>query len=128
MATLFSTAIEQASNNTAIIENNKRDYKTTILNLIPETILFTRMKIIDVPIDQGIIANCSVNLSNQENATALGKKYIDRISQISIQFGSENNITSLTLYSTGSIIVYRDRDDIPSDVIDAINALIGGIM
>ena len=128
MATLFSTAIEQASNNTAIIENNKRDYKTTILNLIPETILFTRMKIIDVPIDQGIIANCSVYLSNQENATALGKKYIDRISQISIQFGSENNITSLTLYSTGSIIVYRDRDDIPSDVIDAINALIGGIM
>ena len=129
LTTLFSTALERASKNTIVIEIQKSDYKRAILNLLhTDSVVFKRMKIIDVIIEHGIIANCIIHLNNQENIDALIKKYIDQISQVTVFIGTEEDGTSLTWYATGSIIVYRDRDDISSTVISEINHFVGGIL
>ena len=32
----------------------------------------------------------------------------------------------MTLFSSGSVVVYKDRDDIDSEVMNSINLMIGG--
>ena len=126
VSTLFTTALQQAAINNLIIDYNKLDYKIMITKLLSNSkVIFTRMNITDVVIEHGIVANCSVNLTNQDNSHGLVRKYLDNISQISVQF-DENTPTSLMIYSSGAIVTYRDRDDIPSDIIDDIITMIGG--
>lgn len=126
VSTLFTTALQQAAINNLIIDYNKLEYKIMLTKLLSNPkVIFTRMNIANVVIEQGVVANCSVNLINQDNAHGLVRKYIGNISQISVQFG-ENIPTSLMLYSSGAIVAYRDRDEIPSDIIDDVITMIGG--
>lgn len=127
-ASLFTTALAYASNNSIILDYKKADYKSIVQRMLNNTrVSFTKMNVTNVIIEPGVVANCSINLSNQESVPQLVRKYIDNISTVSIQF-DENDPTSMTLYSSGAVVVYRDRDDIPTDVIEIINIMIGGIV
>jgi len=127
ISTLFVTALEQASRRTLVIDFMSTDYKSILRRLIPlQNVSFIRMKIIDVIIDHGIIANCSVNLTNQENRIQLIKKYMDSISQITVQLGDDSMSVSMTIYSSGSVVVFKDRADIPGELIDMIAIVVEG--
>lgn len=128
-AALFITTIEQAAQNTLIIDYNQTDFKMMLNRLMNDSsVSFSKMKITDIVIDDGIVANCSVNLSNRENAIELVQKYINSIAQITIAFGKETQPVSITLYSSGSVVVFKDRDDIDDEVMNSINVMIGGVM
>ena len=92
------------------------------------SVSFSKMKITDIIIDNGIVANCSINLLNFENAIELIQKYIESIAQITVTFAKESQPVSITLYSSGSVVVFKDRDDIDDEVMNSINAMIGGAM
>lgn len=127
-ASLFTTALALASNNGIILDYKKADYRSIVQRMLNNTrVFFTKMNVTNVIIEPGVVANCSINLSNQESVPQLVKKYIDNISTVSIQF-DESDPTSMTLYSSGAVVVYRDRDDIPTDVIEIINTMIGGVV
>lgn len=126
-AALFITMLEQASHNSLIIDYNETDFKAMLKRLMKDsTVTFSKMKIVDIVIDNGIVANCSVNLINHDNATDLVNKYIDSIAQISVLIGKEMQGVSITLYSGGSVVVFKDRDDIDNEVMNSINLMIGG--
>ena len=126
-AALFITMLEQASHNSLIIDYNETDFKAMLKRLMKDSaVTFAKMKIVDIVIDNGIVANCSVNLINQDNALALVNKYIDSIAQISVLIGKEMQGVSITLYSSGSVVVFKDRDDIDDEVMNSINLMIGG--
>lgn len=128
-AALFITTLEQASNNSIIIDHNDTDFKVMLKRLLRDSsVSFTKMKIVDIVIDNGIVANCSVNLINQDNATELINKYVDSIAQITVAIGKEIQPVSITLYSSGSVVVFKDRDDIDDEVMKSINLMIGGVM
>lgn len=128
-AALFITAIEQAAHNALIIDYNQTDFKLMLKRLINDhSVSFSKMKITDIIIDNGIVANCSVNLTNCENAIDLIQKYIESIAQITVTFTKESQPVSITLYSSGSVVVFKDRDDIDDEVMNSINAMIGGVM
>ena len=82
----------------------------------------------DIFIDQGILANCIVNLKGQDNSRKLVEKYLDNISQISVLVGKDELAVSITIYSSGSVVVFRDRDELPDDAMNVINAMLGGVM
>lgn len=128
-ASAFLTAIEIASNHQTTVEYKDSDFKKMIGYLLknPE-VGFVRMKIMDVFIDQGILANCIVNLKGQENSRELVEKYLNNISQISVLVGKDELSVSITIYSSGSIVVYRDRDELPDVAMNVINAMFGGVM
>lgn len=129
VASLFITTLEQASNNSLIIDYNKTDFKTMIKRLITNhTVSFSKMKIVDIVIGDGIVANCNVNLSNYDNPSALVTKYMDSIAQITVSFGVETTAVSVSIYSSGSVVVFKEREDIDDEVINAINLMIGGVM
>ena len=126
-AALFITMLEQASHNSLIIDYNETDFKAMLKRLMKDSaVTFSKMKIVDIVIDNGIVANCSVNLINHDNATALVNKYMDSIAQISVLIGKEMQGVSITLYSSGSVVVFKDRDDIDDEVMNSINLMIGG--
>lgn len=128
-AALFITTLEQASNNSIIIDHNDTDFKVMLKRLLGDSsVSFTKMKIVDIVIDNGIVANCSVNLINRDNATELINKYVDSIAQITVAIGKEIQPVSITLYSSGSVVVFKDRDDIDDEVMKSINLMIGGVM
>lgn len=126
---LFITTLEQATHNTLIIDYNQTDFKTMLKRLITDSsVSFSKMNITDIIIDNGIVANCSVNLSNCEHVVELVQKYIESIAQITVSFGKESLPVSITLYSSGSVVVFKDRVDIDDEVMNSINAMIGGVI
>lgn len=127
ISSMFITAITQASNNLAIIENREIDYIEMLKRLIVcDDVQFIRMKICDVVIEDGVVANCSVSLDGRENVDYLIKKYMKKISQISIKIVCGVDTTSAILYSTGAITICKNRDNISDLVIDRISRIIGG--
>ena len=129
VSSAFLTAVERAGEHNITLDYKKSDFKKMVEYLIKNPLVtFVRMRIKDVLIDQGIIANCSVNLKGQENANRLVKKYLNNISQISVLIGSNHSPVSLSIYSSGSVVVYKDRDDIPEEAMSAISEMLGGVM
>lgn len=127
-AALFVTTMEQASNHSIIIDYNNTDFKTMIKRLlIDKSAKFLKMKITDIIIENGIVANCSVNLSNHDDYLYLINKFIDNIVQMTVTIGGESDSVSLALYSTGSVVVFKDRDDIDDEAMNSINIMIGGV-
>ena len=128
-ASALLTAIEAASNHQTTIEYKDSDFKEMIGYLLKKSeVEFVRMKIMDIFIDQGILANCIVNLKGQDNSRKLVEKYLDNISQISVLVGKDELAVSITIYSSGSVVVFRDRDELPDDAMNVINAMLGGVM
>lgn len=128
-AALFTTMLEQASHNALVIDYNETDFKTMLKRLMKDSaVTFSKMKIVDIIIDNGIVANCSVNLNNHDNALELVNKYIDSIAQITVLIGKEMQGISITLYSSGSVVVFKDRNDIDDEVMNSINLMIGGVI
>lgn len=126
-ADLFITALMQSSNNQLIVDNNKVEFKHMVSNILAITdIKFTRMRITNVVINDGIVANCSVVLSSLDEPRYIIKKYIDCISQLTIMIEKGNSPVSLTLYSSGAVVLSKDRDNIDDETLECINIIAGG--
>ena len=67
-----------------------------------------------------------MKLEDLPNARQLVKKYIQTISQISFIIGKELNPVSVTFYSSGSVVIYKDRDDIDDETFNTLIAIFGG--
>ena len=129
VASAFLTALDTASKNQLIIDYKDSDFKRMVKYLLntPE-VTFVRMKIVDIVIDQGILANCTVSLKGLDNSRSLVEKYLDNISQMSILVGKDELAVSLTIYASGAVVVYRDRDEMPDETMNIINEMLGGVM
>jgi len=114
------TLLSQACDNQVIIDIHQIDFKRTLQKVVKlEDASFSKMKLENVLIDQGITASCNIALIHLDNAKDLVKKYSDNISQLSLLLGDRfgDNFVSLTLFSSGSIVIYKDRDSISDEII-----------
>ena len=126
VSSMFITALTLAANNLAIIENNDSDFKKMLLKLLGcDDVNFIRMKLHDVLIEDGIVANCSVALEGRDNIAQLIKKYMDKIVTVTLQIVSGESVTSVMLYSSGAMVIFKDRESIPDQVIDKISSIVG---
>ena len=126
LSSLFITALTLASDNLAIIENRDIDFKKILLKLLNcNDVKFIRMKLHGVLIEEGIVANCSVTLEGRDNIGQLIKKYLDQIGTVTVQIVSGETNTSIMLYSSGAMVIFKDRDNIPDSVIDKIGDIVG---
>ncbi len=124
---LFITCLMQASGNKLIIKSSNAEFKHTVKKLLANrNVKFSRMRITDVVIDEGIVANCSVNLTSLDEPYRMVEKYMECISQLTAVIGKEVNLVSITLYTSGSVVISKDRDDIDDETLDIINDIVGG--
>ncbi len=123
------TLISQASKNQIIIEDYVVDFPKMVSRISDmDMLILSKMKLENVMIDSGISASCNVSLVNIEGANSLVKKYCDNISQLSIILGDRlsDSSVSLTFFSSGSIVVYKDRDNIPEEILTQIQEIAMG--
>ncbi|WP_286335564.1 hypothetical protein [Bacteroides caecimuris] len=114
------TLLSQACNNQVIIDVYQANFKRILQKLVKlEDITFSKMKLENVVIDHGITASCNISLVHLDDAKELVKKYSENISQLSLFIGNrlEENSVSLTLFSSGSIVIYKDRDSISDEIV-----------
>lgn len=124
---ILITTFVQASHNQIIVDSNKIEYIQVLNNLLAmKDIGFSRMKITNVLIDEGIVANCSVCLSSLDDPRRMVRKYKNSISQLTILIEKETSPIPLTLYSNGAVVLSKDRDDIDDEALESINAIVGG--
>ncbi len=126
MALKLITSLSMLLGNQVIIESITTDIKKAIgLSLLENYVTIVRVKIEDVIIDDGIVASCSVNISGQENCSELLKKYINNVAQVTLSLYNEEpeNRTSFTIYSSGSVVVYKDKDEIIEPGIEIIRRI-----
>ncbi len=120
------TALSISMHNNVIIESITTDIKEAInLALFESNANVVRIRIEDIIIDDGIVANCSVNLSGQENYNELLKKYIKNITQatLSVYDVEPENQISFTIYSSGAVVVYKDKDEIGDNALEIIKRI-----
>lgn len=120
------TLLSQACNYKVIIESYQGDFKRMLEKISKlEDATFSKMKLENVLIDSGITASCNVSLINLDNAKDLVKKYSENVSQLSLILGDRfgDNSVSLTIFSSGSIVIYKDRDSIPNEIIAEIQEI-----
>lgn len=126
-ADILITAFLQAANNQLVVDSSKIEYIQILNNLLTmKDIRFSRMRITDVLIDEGIVANCSVCLSSLDDPRHMVQKYKNCISQLTILIEKGVSPISVTLYSSGSLVISKDRDDIDDEALESINAIVGG--
>lgn len=124
---MLITAFMQASNNQLIVDSNKVEYIQILSNLLTmKDIKFSRMRITDVLIDEGIVANCSVYLSSLDDPRHMVQKYMNCISQLTVIIEKGVSPVALTLYSSGAVVISKDRDDIDDEALESINIIVGG--
>jgi hypothetical protein len=83
------------------------------------------MKLHDVLIEDGIVAYCSVALEGRDNIAQLIKKYMDKIVTVTLQIVCGESLTSVMLYSSGAMVIFKDRENVPDQVIDRISSIVG---
>lgn len=113
------TLLSIACSNQVIIENYQVEFQKIVKRIsMLDSITFSKMKLENVMIDSGISASCIVPLLHVDHPKSLVKKYAENISQISLILGNSlsENAVSLSLFSTGSIVIYKDRDDLTEEV------------
>lgn len=124
---MLITTFMQASNNQLIVDSNKVEYIQILSNLLTmKDIKFSRMRITDVLIDEGIVANCSVCLSSLDNPRHMVQKYMNCISQLTVIIEKGVSPVALTLHSSGAVVISKDRDDIDDEALESINIIAVG--
>lgn len=92
-------------------------------------LIIGKVKIEDVVLQDNLIASCVFDLTNHEKPYDILNKYKEKLTQVSVILKEEND-TSITvsIYSSGSVLVYRNRENISESILMIIKQIcIGGV-
>ncbi len=116
--------------NKIVLEPYEISFEKAMLSLktLPNINVGT-VKVEDISFDNNIIASCTFNLTTHTTPFTILDKYIKKISKITISinstdFENNNDSVSFSLYQSGSIVVYKNRNQISSFVLEKIQKLI----
>lgn len=113
----FVTAMAICLNNTVTIDAQNVDLKKFVYDVSDDQrFMIRKARILDVAIGGGILANCTIDVFQNSDASVFLKKHSENIAQIGVSvliFDSENEdeeMISLSIYHTGSIVFHSSVD------------------
>ena len=83
-----------------------------------ESIELLKMKLSDIVIEHGLLANCDVSLMDQDNPNGIALRYIANI--IAFSFILEKVNTVVTVYKTGKISINKIADNDKEEIVQKI--------
>lgn len=116
-------------NNKVITDSINIKIPDVVKRLKKYRLIIGKVKIEDVVLQDNLIASCVFNLTNHEKPYDILNKYKEKLTQVSVILKEEND-TSITvsIYSSGSILVYRNRENISESTLMIIKQIcIGGV-
>lgn len=82
------------------------------------------LKIDNYILEKDIIANCILDLKNHSNPVEVVKKYSKNLIYLTLVVStSEDELLTLIVYKTGSIVIYKNREEVTLETLDFIRKL-----
>lgn len=121
----ISAAFSLIFQNKLILEPNDIIFKKCLKFLEEKkNIIVCNTRIDDIVIETDIVASCTVNLALNSNPFKVLNKYIDKISKITVIIGPDSDNVSVSIYQSGSIVVYKDREQLSEKASEFIQDLL----
>lgn len=93
-------------------------------NLESDTIKIGKIKIENYQIENDIIANCTFDLKNHSNPVDIVKKYSKDLVQLALIVSDrKTDLLSMMIYKSGSVVVYKAKDEISLDTLEFIRKI-----
>lgn len=107
------TTLSIAIDNKAIIEPLELDF-SKIIDYLKETdnIIVGKTTATQVAFNDGILANCTFDLSNYDNPFEIIERYKKNIDKISVKWKCDDVYMGMIIFISGSIRIYRLRHSI----------------
>lgn len=94
------------------------------LNLNDESVKIGKIKIDNYVLENDIIAQCTFDLKNHSNSKEILKRYSKDLVQLSLTiYKSGKDILTMIIYRSGSIVIYKSKDEILQDSLDLIRKI-----
>ena len=112
-ASKIITALSIAIDNKAIIEPLELDF-SKIIEYLKETdyVIVGKTTATQVAFNDGILADCTFDLSNYDNPFEIIERYKKNIDKISVKWKCEDVYIGMLIFISGSIRIYRLRHSI----------------
>jgi hypothetical protein len=110
-------------NNKVLMQSIEISMPRVIRKLKDMKVNIGKVKVENVVLQNDIIANCFFDLSSHNKPYEILENYIDDIVQISIILKNNDDEVTMSVYSTGTVIVYKSKDQIAPETINSIKAL-----
>jgi hypothetical protein len=99
--------------NKIILEPNDIIFKKCLKFLEEEkNIIVCNTKIDDIIFETDLVATCTINLALYSNPFEILNKYIDKISKVTVILGPDSDNVSISIYQSGSIVIYKNREQL----------------
>jgi hypothetical protein len=107
------TTLSIAIDNKAIIEPLELDF-SKIIDYLKETdnVIVGKTTATQVAFNDGILANCTFDLSNYDNPFEIIERYKKNIDKISVKWKCDDVYMGMIIFISGSIRIYRLRHSI----------------
>ena len=113
----FITAMSVCLNNAVTIDAKTVDLKKLVFGIVDDQrFVIKRAKVTDVAIGGGILANCTIDVSQYADAASFLKKHSENIAQIGMSVlirdsDNENeDMISLSIYRSGNVVFHSSVD------------------
>lgn len=107
-----------------ILEYITINLEKVALNLNDESVKIGKIKIDNYPLEKDIIAQCTFDLRNHCNSKEIVKKYSKDLVQLSLTiYKNGEDILAMIIYRSGSIVIYKSKDEISQDTLDLIRKI-----
>lgn len=118
------TAIALSMNNQVIIEAIDISFSHVITRMQKARVHIGKIKLDNIVFEDNIIASCVFDLTNHETPYFVIDKYKKYIVQITAIFKNDNGeAVTVTVYSSGSIVIYKSKEDLPPEVLAKIKEI-----
>lgn len=97
-----------------------------IQKLKSQNIIYGKVKIENFLLQSNLVASCLIDLTNYERPIEILEKYKKDIVQLSVCFRNYEDLVTVTFYSSGSIVLYKSKDDISQELFDRIKMICTG--
>lgn len=88
-----------------------------------EDVVYGKVKIENFLLQSNLVASCLVDLTNYDRPGDILNKYKDDIVQLSVSLKNYEEIATVIFYSSGSIVLYKSKDDISQELFDKIKMI-----
>lgn len=109
---------------TVMIESILIDLKKIAFNLVEKNIKIGKIKIDNYPLESNIIASCVFDLKNHNDPLSILKKYSKNLIQLTLIVSNEcTDWFTVMIYSNGSVVIYKSRDEISLETLELIRKI-----
>lgn len=123
-ASKLMTALALSLNNKVVMESINISFSHIVQRMQKGHIQIGKVKVENIVFENNIIASCIFDLTNHDKPYSVLEKYKKDIIQISaVLKDNSGEAVTITVYSTGSIVIYKSKEQLSPELLNKIKEI-----